>query len=74
MATNIDQIEWDFSGSQRVEVFTQAHLNTMQALLDSGNRGGAYMYYYMRTGNPQALVQAQITTGSGGFSGAADIF
>ncbi|MES2823262.1 MAG: hypothetical protein V4732_06660 [Pseudomonadota bacterium] len=43
----------------------------MQSLFNSGDRGGAYLYYYQLTGSVQTLIQAQITTGSGTFGGGA---
>ncbi|MGK0247956.1 MAG: hypothetical protein ACI910_000684, partial [Oleispira sp.] len=70
MSTVSQTIDWNFS-QPKVNKITTAHVDTMQALLNEGNRGGAYMFYYMLTGNTQALVQAQITTYSGFFGGAA---
>jgi Ca2+-binding RTX toxin-like protein len=46
-------------------------LNEIKALLDSGDRGGAYYRYYELTGSLQALIQAQITTYSGAWGGLA---
>jgi hypothetical protein len=55
----------------------QADIDKMQDLLDSGDRAGAYLYYYelIKNVDPSAghqiLIQAQITTYSGFFGGAA---
>lgn len=65
------QVEWDFSNISPVSQITIEDVNVMQDLLDSGDRGGAYLYYYQLTGSEQALIQAQITTYSGTFGGAA---
>lgn len=56
---------------------TQTDIIAMNALLRKGDRGGAYLYYYNlikdvnRDAASQILIQAQITTYSGFFGGAA---
>ncbi|SFI31048.1 hypothetical protein [Bradyrhizobium sp. cf659] len=56
---------------------TQLDIDKIQELLDSGDRAGAYIYYYelIKDVDPSAgrqiLIQAQITTYSGFFGGAA---
>jgi Ca2+-binding RTX toxin-like protein len=58
---------------------TQTDIIAMNALLKKGDRGGAYLYYYNLIKNvdrdavSQILIQAQITTYSGFFGGAAMI-
>nr|AYN62292.1 hypothetical protein [Heteroscytonema crispum UCFS10] len=58
---------------------TQTDIIAMNALLKKGDRGGAYLYYYNlikdvdREAVSQILIQAQITTYSGFFGGAAMI-
>lgn len=56
---------------------TQQNVDQIQYILDSGNRAGAYLYYYelIKTYDADAawqiLIQAQITSYSGFFGGAA---
>ncbi len=58
-------------------VLTMADVDAMNAILDSGDRAGAYLYYYNiirdvdRAAADQILMQMQITTYSGFFGGAA---
>ena len=58
---------------------TQLDILNMRSLLQKGDRGGAYLYYYNlikdddRDAVSQILIQAQITTYSGFFGGAAMI-
>lgn len=70
MSSVTESIKWDFT-QPPVSVFTLDDVQVMQDLLNEGNRAGSYLYYYMKTGNLQALTQAEITTYSGFFGGAA---
>jgi len=54
-----------------MSVITEEDLARLRAHLTDGDRGGFYMDYYRLTGSEQALEQAQITTYSGGWGGAA---
>ncbi|SCC81400.1 hypothetical protein [Saliniramus fredricksonii] len=59
------------------QIITLADTAAMTAILDSGDRAGAYLYYYNlirdvdRAAADQILMQMQITTYSGFFGGAA---
>lgn len=66
-----NETSWDFKNIEHVSQVTAEDVAVMQAFLNDGNRGAAYLYYYQLTGSTQALIQAQITTGSGTFGGAA---
>jgi len=60
-------------------VLTMADVDAMTAILDSGDRAGAYLYYYNiirdvdRDAADQILMQMQITTYSGFFGGGFPI-
>ncbi|XPF95837.1 hypothetical protein ACM9HF_07450 [Colwellia sp. RE-S-Sl-9] len=64
-------LELEEDTSKRVDTLTQDHINELQQFITDGDRGGFYLHYYELTGEVQALVQAQITTYSGAWGGAA---
>ena len=52
-------------------ILTQANIDQLTQLFNSGDRGGFYWEYYKITGEYQALIQGQITTYSGTWGGLA---
>jgi hypothetical protein len=61
----------DLTWSTTPTILSVADFQTAQTILDSGDRGGFYLFLAEKTGNPAYITTAEISTASGAVGGAA---
>ena len=61
----------DLTWSTTPTTLSVADRQTAQAILNSGDRGGFYLFLAGKTGNPAYVTTAEISTASGAVGGTA---